>query len=294
MKKMKKTLFTVILMTSLYGMANAQQNNSQLKDITDAEENFNKQLLRKGINESYLSVLDADGIIFRPQKVNAKAYFEKNEKQPGKLARTTKAVRISANGDLAFTAGPYVLKAENKNDDDDIYGDYVSIWRRDINDNLKLLIDLNIQHPEPEAVQVADLKDPDFSKKSKTAVTKDPFNGRNIIITTDKLFNTSLGISSLSAYKEFLTPEGRYYFPGFQPMIGQDNVLKFLNNQAISISANNVGAGRSSSGDLAYSYGTAEIKKGGLTNQYNYVRIWEIDKNKKWSILLEIFSPFEY
>jgi hypothetical protein len=26
---------------------------------------------------------------------------------------------------------------------------------------------------------------------------------------------------------------------------------------------------------------------------YNYVRVWEIDKAKRWNILLEIFSPIE-
>lgn len=291
---MKKTLSIVILIGCFYGMAQAQQKNAQLKDIIDAEENFNKQVARKGIKDGFLAVVDNDAIVFRPEKLNAKAYFEKSGKLPGKLSWTPKVTRISANGDLAFTAGPYVLKGDDKNDEDNVtYGEYLSVWRRDLNDNLKLLIHIDIAHPEPDGEQVANLKDPDFSKQSKTSVSKDPFNGRNIIITTDKLFNTSLGISSLSAYKEFLTPEGRYYFPGFLPMIGQDKILKFLNNQAITIVADNVGAGRSSSGDLAYSYGLAKIKKGGMTNQYNYVRIWEIDKSKKWSVLLEMFSPLE-
>lgn len=281
-------------MGSVYGVTSAQPKNVQLKDVTEAEENFQKQVTRKGIKDGFLSAIDADAIVFRPEAINAKEYFDKSGKIPGKLSWTPKVVRMSANGDLAFTAGPYVLKTDEKNDDDNtVYGEYVSIWRKDLNNQFKLIVNLTTEHPEPESEQVANLKDPDFSRQSKTAATKDPFVGKNFIMANDKVFNSALDISSLSAYKEFLAPEGRYYFPGFEPMVGEDKILKFINNQAISISAETVGAARSTSGDLAYSYGTAKIKKGGLTNQYSYVRIWEVDQNKKWNILLEIFSPLE-
>jgi ketosteroid isomerase-like protein len=291
---MKKILFTALMLGSMYGIAIAQPKNVQLKDVTEAEDNFAKQVSRKGIKEGYLSVLDADAIVFRPEATNATEFFNKSSKIPGKLSWTPKVVRMSANGDLAFTAGPFTIKSDAKNDEDnDVYGEYVSIWRKDINNTFKLIINLTTEHPEPESEQVANLKDPDFSKQSKTAAEKDPFLGKNFIMANDKVFNSALDISSLSAYKEFLVPEGRYYFPGFEPLVGQDKILKFINNQAISIAAETISAARSSSGDLAYSYGKAKIKKGGLTNQYNYVRIWEVDQNKKWNILLEIFSPVE-
>ena len=76
-------------------------------------------------------------------------------------------------------------------------------------------------------------------------------------------------------------------------MTGQDKILKFLDNEAISISAETVNAGRSLSNDLAYSYGRARIKKGNIVSNYNYVRIWEIDKDHRWNILLEILSAVE-
>jgi hypothetical protein len=51
--------------------------------------------------------------------------------------------------------------------------------------------------------------------------------------------------------------------------------------------------GRSTSNDLAYSYGRARIKKGEIVSNYNYVRIWEIDKEHKWNVILEVFSAVE-
>jgi hypothetical protein len=90
-----------------------------------------------------------------------------------------------------------------------------------------------------------------------------------------------------------LSPEGRYYFPGFEPIIGQDKVMKFIDNEAITISAETTDGGRSTSNDLAYTYGKARIKKGDIVSDYNYVRIWEIDAGHKWDILLEVFSSVE-
>ncbi|MGN6638803.1 MAG: DUF4440 domain-containing protein, partial [Mucilaginibacter sp.] len=116
---------------------------------------------------------------------------------------------------------------------------------------------------------------------------------KSIIINTDKVFNHELTVSTLASYKEFLSPEGRYYFPGFDPMTGPDKIMKFLENEAISISAQTTNVGRSTSNDLAYSYGTARIKKGDIVSNYNYVRIWEIDADHKWNILLEVFSSIE-
>jgi len=97
----------------------------------------------------------------------------------------------------------------------------------------------------------------------------------------------------LASYKEFLSPEGRYYFPGFEAISGTDKIMKFLANESISINAKTLDAGRSTSGDLAYTYGTARIKKGDIVSDYNYVRIWEIDASHKWNILLEVFSAVE-
>jgi hypothetical protein len=268
----------------------AQTGPAQVSKVVNAEDAFNKIVERKGIKEGFLAVADPEGIVFKPDAVKIIDFYSNIDKQAGKLSAQPKFARISANGDLAFTAGPYVYQ-NGKTDDDKVFGDYVSVWRADVDNKLKLLINLGIQHPEDEQQVVTDFKEPDAT--SRTAPSKDPFTGKSIIVNTDKIFNHSLTLSALASYKEFLSPEGRYYFPGFDPMTGPDVIMKFINNQAISITAETTSAGRSSSNDLAYSYGHARITKGNVVSNYNYVRIWELDKSKKWDILLEIFSAVE-
>lgn len=285
---MKKLSLAFVAFLGFTSLASAQKT-AQVKEVLETEKEFNKVVSQKGIRDGSLAVLDADAMVFKPEPIAAKTYFDSSPKIAGKLVAIPKIARISANGDLAFTAGTYSIKDNGTEDAE--YGEYLNIWKTDLYEKLKLLFSINMQHPEPKQDQIVDFKDP-FTT-AKHTITKDPFSSRNIITTTDKLFNTSLGISSVSAYKEFLTLDGRYFFPGFEPVIGQDKVLQFIGNQAISIEALNTGAGRALSGDLAYSYGKAKIKKGEITNNYNYIRIWEPDKSHKWNILTEIFSPIE-
>jgi hypothetical protein len=289
---MKKIISAAIAICLYSGVALAQkpQNVAKTDEVLKAEENFNKLVERKGIKDAFLEVADQEGIVFKPQPVRIVDFYSNIERQPGTLTWKPNFARISANGDLAFTAGPYVYQNGN-NDTDKVFGDYVSIWRADDNGKLKLLMDLGIQHPEPSQNPVTDFTEPDPEKLS--APSKDPFGPKNIIIGTDKSFNHALSISTLASYKEFLSPEGRYYFPGVDPMIGQDRVMKFIDNEGIVINATTINAGRAVSSDLAYSYGSASIKQGTVTNNYYYVRIWEQDKDHKWNILLEVFSAVE-
>jgi hypothetical protein len=287
---MKRLILAATILIGSRGLVLAQTNTVQVSKVVDAEQSFNKLVERKGIKEAFLSVADPEGVVFKPEAVKIIDFYNSIDKQPGTLTWKPKFGRISANGDLAFTAGPYVYQ-NGKTEDDKVFGDYVSVWRADANNKLKLLIDLGIQHPENEQEEMTDFKDPDPSKQ--VAPSKDPFSGRSIIIGTDKIFNHELSVSALATYKEFLSPEGRYYFPGFDPITGPDKIMKFIDNEDISISAETINVGRSTSNDLAYSYGRARIKKGEIVSNYNYVRIWELDKNHKWNVLLEIFSAVE-
>ncbi|MDB5154438.1 MAG: hypothetical protein JWR54_3189 [Mucilaginibacter sp.] len=287
---MKRLILAATILIGSRGLVLAQTNTVQVSKAVDAEQSFNKLVERKGIKEAFLSVADPEGVVFKPEAVKITDFYNSIDKQPGTLTWKPKFARISANGDLAFTAGPYVYQ-NGKTEDDKVFGDYVSVWRADANNKLKLLIDLGIQHPENEQDEMTDFKDPDPSKQ--VAPSKDPFSGRSIIIGTDKIFNHELSVSALATYKEFLSPEGRYYFPGFDPITGPDKIMKFIDNEDISISAETINVGRSTSNDLAYSYGRARIKKGEIVSNYNYVRIWELDKNHKWNVLLEIFSAVE-
>jgi hypothetical protein len=287
---MKRIILAAIILISSVKLSLAQTPAADVNKAVNADKNFNKLVERKGIKGGFLAVADPDGIIFKPDVINITSFYNNIDKQEGSLTMQPNFGRIAANGDLAFTAGSYTYQ-NGADDTDKVYGDYVSVWKADGNSDFKLLINLGIQHPEPEEQAITDFKNPDSIRQ--VAPSKDPFAGKSIILATDNLFNHSLTLSTLASYKEFLSPEGRYYFPGFEPLIGQDKIMKFIDNEGIRITSQTTNAGRSSSNDLAYTYGKARIKKGNVVSNYNYVRIWEIDASHKWDILLEVFSAVE-
>lgn len=292
---LKSTMKRLLILSTIFiyfvKSLSAQTANADVSKVLEAEKNFAKLVEAKGIKGGFLDVTDPEGIVFKPTVVKIVDFYKSIENQAGTLTWTPQFARISQNGDLAVTAGPYVYQ-NGKSDTDKVFGEYVSVWRTDLDNKFKLLIDLGIQHPEPETVEKSDFKNPSDSSKIDAA-GKDPFSGKKIILATDNAFNYSLSESTIAAYNEFLSPNSRYYFPGFDPITGPQSIMKFINNEGITMTAENTSAGRSSSNDLAYSYGTARIKKGYLVHNYNYVRIWEMDKEHKWNILLEILSPLE-
>ena len=287
---MKKSILLIIILIGVNKFLLAQTTSANVSTVIEAEKNFGKLVEAKGIKGGFLDVADADGIIFKPEMIKITDFYSKIEKQAGSLKWEPEFARISFSGDLAFTTGPYIYQ-NGAEDSDKVFGNYVSIWRADGENKLKLLIDLGIQHPEPEEPEKPDFKNPDTTGMGSQS--KDPFGGKKIILTTDNLFNHSLTLSAMASYNEFLSPEGRFYFPGFFPITGRQNVMKFMNNEGITISAETSSGGRASSNDLAYTYGKARIKKGEVVSNYYYVRIWEIDKDHKWNISLEVFSAIE-
>jgi hypothetical protein len=283
------TLAAIIIISSVK-IVIAQSAPADVNRVIDADKSFNKLVERKGIKSGFLAVTAPEGLVFKPDAVKITDFYTNIDGQPGTLNMRPNFARIAVNGDLAFTAGSYVYQNGN-NDTDKVFGDYVSIWHADDDNKFKLLMNLGIQHPEAEQESLTDFKNPDSAKR--VAPSKDPFSGKRIIMATDNLFNHSLSLSTLASYKEFLSPEGRFYFPGFEPLTGQDKIMKFIDNEGITITAQTTNAGRSTSNDLAYTYGKARIKKGNIVSNYNYVRIWEIDASHKWNILLEVFSAIE-
>jgi hypothetical protein len=188
---MKRSILVAAVLISCHGLVFAQA--AKVSEVVTAEQAFNRLVERKGIKEAFLTVADPEGVVFRPHVVKITDFYNSIDKQPGKLSWQPTFARISANGDLAFSAGPYIYQ-NGKDDTDKVFGHYVSVWRLDQDGKLKLLIDLGIQHPEPEKDELTDFKEPDTTHRG--AASKDPFNGKTIIMNTDKVCNHDLTSSA--------------------------------------------------------------------------------------------------
>ncbi len=117
---MKQLLLAATIFSRLHEISLSTQPNAvEVNTVIDAEKAFSKLVERKGIKDAFLSVADPEGIVFKPDVVKITDFYNNIDKQPGTLTWEPKFARISANGDLAFTAGPYVYQ-NGKSDDDKV------------------------------------------------------------------------------------------------------------------------------------------------------------------------------
>src|ERR1700760_1738140 len=119
MKMRTLTLAAAILAIGT-GAANAQTAPANVEKVVTVETNFDKLVAKKGIKDGFLEVADPEGIVFKPNAVKITDFYSSIDKQPGSLRWEPKFARISAAGDLAFTAGPYVFQ-NGKSDDDKVF-----------------------------------------------------------------------------------------------------------------------------------------------------------------------------
>src|SRR6187402_3238571 len=89
---MRKILSTTFLIASFCSTVLAQK--VEVKTVVDAEQSFNKAVARKGMKDGFLSVLDDESIVFRPNAVNAREFYTAIDKQSGLLSWEPKFARI--------------------------------------------------------------------------------------------------------------------------------------------------------------------------------------------------------
>ncbi len=269
----------------------AQESNGRVSSLVAAENYFAATVKEKGIREGFLKVSDNESIIFRPGPVKAEDFFDKKSEDEGQLSWEPVYAKISRSGDWGFTTGPFVYTSADQSKSN--YGQYLSVWRANKKGVWKLALDLGITHPKPQSTPALNFTDPKNSKFFRQISPVRLKQREDMIMTSDKLFSNTIRRNRMVAYDVFLGTEARLLFPGYEPVIGKENINSFYNQQEIEISMEPLVANRALGSDLAYTYGTARITKNNVIAKFNYVRIWESQEGFKWNVILEIFVPGE-
>ena len=155
----------------------------------------------------------------------------------------------------------------------------------------KLAIELGISHAKPTIEPALTFEDPKNTRFFNQRSEKRLKQREDMILTSDQLFSATLKKYKNLAYNVFMGDDSRLLFPGHEPIIGKSNITDFLRNKEIQISTEPTKADRATGSDLAYTYGKAVITSKGIESKYNYVRIWEVQEDHKWNVIVELFSP---
>lgn len=239
----------------------------------------------EGPHAALLSIVDRNTIFFTPSPVDALEYLNNRPNIPDILTWKPTYAAVAKSMEWGVTAGPISFQRVGAIKR---YGEYLAVWRRDRKGNWKIDLRAQIEHKggkeEPE-LHYIEPDDKDYTKfKTKERIQQ----RKEIVVSNDQLLSAVLKSDASLAYGEFLAEDARFYFPWKTPIVGKTAILEFVKKQDMAIQAESLVASRSYSGELAYSYGEADVATAENTIKCNYVRIWQLQPDFQWRVIIEM------
>jgi hypothetical protein len=266
-------LFSVATVLLAAPAAYAQKT---IKGLIDAEKAFASYTETHNIRDGFLKFLDSNGIIFRQgNAVNAFESFSKQKAGPAVLSWEPSFAIISASGDLGITTGPFLVRATSINDTVVGRGNFSSVWKMNKAGEWKNVVDLGVSYTKKSAptTQVQELI------LTQPVTTDISFSE---IIDLDTKFNQAIKEKSINTILTQLSADSWLNAEGETPILGTKPISNILLHIPDTVLFKSDAGGISSSGDLAYVYGT--VNNG--NKKENYLRVWG-NRNRRWQVILQ-------
>ena len=283
-----------------------------LVSLVEAERAFARTSVERGVRESFLAFFADDGINFQPHPTKTREAFLKRPapatRPPVTLNWEPIFADVSSAGDLGYTTGPYRLINESPEHKPTRHGYYFSIWKRQPDGAWKVVLDLGIQTPAPDAQERA-LRFQSvrpLPRAKKTATKSAPVNNVNLesereaLLAADREFIRAANTrGALKAFEAHLGDEARLHRDGIFPLTKGDAIRSFLAQKKFMLSGEPLKAEVAQSNDLGYTYGRYESRaEGGAAHatataeKGYYVRVWKRDGARgRWRIVLDTTHP---
>ncbi|GAB3903963.1 hypothetical protein GCM10028803_33220 [Larkinella knui] len=284
-----KHIFPAFLLLAVASSALAQ---SPLLTLVNSEKKFAQFARDSTTKAAFLAYLAPDGILFNKGKVtNGREFLEKSPENPGKLTWQPVAADVSVSGDLGYTTGPWESRPKTLADKPTGFGHYVTVWKKQPDNNWRVALDIGITHPAPPVPPVNMIR---AATGIRSVTSADTVKNREELLAFDNQFIKVLEKNgAATTYKQYLAPQTRLYRMHQQPYLEQaaiDSLLK----QPVTLGFLPLNASVAESGDMGYVYGNTQTlaNTGGkaVKQMGNYLRIWKKDSQGKWKIALELIS----
>ena len=99
------------------------------RTIVDLETKFASASREHGAKAAFLEVLDEESIVLQPGPTWGRAAWTVNDDIPGTLDWSPDRAQISADGDLGFASGPWILEPRDP-EGARVEGRYVTVWKK--------------------------------------------------------------------------------------------------------------------------------------------------------------------
>ena len=275
-----KLILSLLILLTVGAVVYAQ---SDLQKMAATEREFEAFAEKNGNKAAFIEYAAPDGVLFTPDKVNAKAYWNGRGEWNGLLSWAPNYADISANGLIGYTYGNWEFRPKGKADAPVGFGQFITIWQRQGDGKYRYVVDIGIDHDRPATYSTdwvtATVKSSDLNEKNSSA--GDFANG----------FYAKLAAEGpAKAYKAYAVDDVRVFRQGKFPIIGSKAVAETLKGDKGTYTL----AKRSSffgSADIAYNLNTyTKTVDGKVVEKGNTMQIWKLI-NGKWRIVLDIFKP---
>jgi ketosteroid isomerase-like protein len=299
------------LLLAFVVVSQAQQGGytPALVSLVEAERSFSRMSVERGVRESFLAFFADDGINFQPHPTNTREAYLKRPapavRPPVTLYWDPVFADVSRSGDLGYTTGPYRLSDQSAERKPTRHGYYFSIWKRQPDGAWKVVVDVGIQTPAPDAAERALRFQAAWqTPPAKTAGANfDLERERAALLEADREFiRVADSRGTEKAFQAYLTDEARLHRDGIFPLTSRDAIRSFLAQKKFMLSGEPLKSDVAGSNDLGYTYGRYELREDdarqhatATTEKGYYVRVWKRDGAKggagRWKIVLDVTHP---
>jgi len=262
----------------------AEGASDVLNSLWTAETNFAQMATQKGTRHAFLANLADDAIVFDPGPVNGKRLWLKRKSSEGKLTWQPIYADVSRAGDLGYTTGPWEFKKNASDPKPAAYGQFLSVWKRQLDGTWKVVLDGGIETPEPTNKPF-----PTSTPIGKnSAATKIDLKFAKIALAdAERELNKESEKDARAALISAASDSIRIFRPQKFPVIGKEAIEWIANFKQGKTVTKPFGGSMSQSGDLAYSYGEYTNEQGAQIEHGSYVRIWKREPQANWKLVVE-------
>lgn len=274
-----KTVFLFALAVYLSSQVLAQ---GPAQKVFETEKKFEKAVAEKGINAGFTEFMSPDGIIFAPGPVNGREEWRRRPLSPASLIWNPIWIEVSSNGALAYSIGNAIYRAKGKDDTNNRYTHYLSIWARQPDGEYRAVMDTGISHDKPASMPT-EWKSPIVSGNTKLQNSA----GDHAV----SFYTMAESGGAAKAYKAYLAEDGFLMREGLQPFVGRNAASRFLERSKTTMKF----AKRKTfieAGDLAWVYAPYSIvdKNGTEIEKGHFVQVWKL-RGGRWLIAADILRP---
>jgi ketosteroid isomerase-like protein len=277
--------------------ARAADLQTELDAVVQAEKAFSRTSVEKGMRDSFVEFLAADGILFRPDPVPGKEWTRARPAPSITLIWRPVHADIARSADLGYTTGPWEIR--NPESKEVLgHGQYITVWKKQADGSWKVAIDIGIGNEKP--VSPAPTVDgPETpirlaAKPQGEAPVADPKRTKVALLTADRELSQASVAKGAAAYADGFADDARLFRFGSFPYVGKEAARDAVTAEKRKMSWEPAGGDVSRAGDLGYTYGKYELAGGGPDDKGergNYMRIWKREPGGPWRVVVDVTNP---